>query len=217
MIAGLPARFFHDWPSSIVGFFPRVVFFAPDSEATVVITSSIGRVACLRFGAGLLVPLQGAAARCCCQSACAAAGAACAACAGAAGAAAAGSDRHRVATLRQKCIMTACAQCFVDFCRWLQRKKCMLTARARARCFLDFNHFLWFAEFIGVPNESLQKTMLVMWLQRRDVPSVFHSACHKRFAFSGVMWVKSTTCNFKMNVVSPTYTNFKVLVASGCV
>ena len=34
-----------------------------------VLTSSIGRVACLRFGAGLLVPLQGAAARRCCQSA----------------------------------------------------------------------------------------------------------------------------------------------------
>ena len=38
---------------------------------------------CLRFGAWLL---QGATARCCCQSACAAAGAACAACAACAGA-----------------------------------------------------------------------------------------------------------------------------------
>ena len=35
------------------------VFFCPDSEAIGVITSSIGRVACLRFGAGLLVQLQG--------------------------------------------------------------------------------------------------------------------------------------------------------------
>ena len=40
--------------------------------------------------------------------------------------------------------------------------------------------------------KKCKKTMLVMWLQRRDVPSVFHSACHTRCAFSGVMWVKST-------------------------
>ena len=53
--------------SSIVDFVPRVSFFAPDSEAIGVITSTIGRVACLRFGAGLLVPLQGAAAGCPCK------------------------------------------------------------------------------------------------------------------------------------------------------
>ena len=73
-------------------------------------------------------------------------------------------------------------------------KKCMLTARAH--CFLEFSNFLWFVEFIGARKESLQKTMLVMWLQRRDVRSVFHSACHTRCAFSGVMWVKSTTCRW---------------------
>ena len=46
-------------------------FWAPDSGAIGVIISSIGRVACLRFGAGwwcrCRVPLQGAAARCWCQ------------------------------------------------------------------------------------------------------------------------------------------------------
>ena len=67
----------------------------------------------------------------CCAASAAPAASAASAAASAASAAAAGSDRHRVATLRQKCIMTACAQCFVDFCRWFPRKKCMLTARAR--------------------------------------------------------------------------------------
>ena len=38
---------------------------SPDSEAIGVLTSSIGGVACLHFGAGMLVPLQGAAAWCC--------------------------------------------------------------------------------------------------------------------------------------------------------
>jgi len=39
--------------------------FFPVSEAIGVLTSSIGGVARLRFGAGMLVPLQGAAAGCC--------------------------------------------------------------------------------------------------------------------------------------------------------
>ena len=66
-----PARFFHGRPIVpwLTFFSSCKFFFAPDSEAIGVITSSIGRVACLRFGAGFLVPLQGAAARCCCQSA----------------------------------------------------------------------------------------------------------------------------------------------------
>ena len=45
-----------------------VVFvFSPDSEAIGVLTSSIGGVACLRFGADMLVRLQGAAAGCLCM------------------------------------------------------------------------------------------------------------------------------------------------------
>ena len=36
----------------------------PNSEAIGLLTSIIGGVACLRFGAGMLVPLQGAAAGC---------------------------------------------------------------------------------------------------------------------------------------------------------
>ena len=78
----------------------------------------------------------------------------------------------------------AMAHCFVDFRRCIQRKKCMLTARAQ--CFLHSSHLLWFAEFTGAHNESLQKTMLVMWLQRRDAPSVFHSACHTRCEKYGI-------------------------------
>ena len=35
--------------------------FPPDSKAIGVLTSSVGGVACLRFGAGMLVLLQGAA------------------------------------------------------------------------------------------------------------------------------------------------------------
>ena len=76
------------------------------------------------------------------------------------------------------------AHCFVDFRRCIQRKKCMLTARAQ--CFLYSSHLLWFAEFTGAHNESLQKTMLVMWLQRRDAPSVFHSTCHTRCEKYGI-------------------------------
>ena len=41
--------------------------FSPDSEAIGVLASSTGTVACLHFGAGMLVPLRGAAGRCCCK------------------------------------------------------------------------------------------------------------------------------------------------------
>ena len=51
--------------------------FSPDSQAVLVLTSSIGGVACQRFGAGMLVPLQGAAWGCCCQSGVCALGRAC--------------------------------------------------------------------------------------------------------------------------------------------
>ena len=40
-------------------------FLFPHSEYMGLLTSIIGGVACLRFGAGMLVPLQGAAAGCC--------------------------------------------------------------------------------------------------------------------------------------------------------
>ena len=43
---------------------------SPDSEAIGVLTSSIRRVACLHFGAWLLVPLQSAAAGCAARSCC---------------------------------------------------------------------------------------------------------------------------------------------------
>ena len=75
----------------------------------------------------------------------------------AASAAAAGSDRRRVAP---PLIFAG------DF---KGKSVCWL----RERCFLEFSNFLWFVEFIGARKESSQKTMLVMWLQRRDVPSVF--------------------------------------------
>ena len=106
-----------------------------------------------------------------------------------AAAATAGSDRRCCWTLRQKCIMTA-RVCFVDFCSRFWRRRYILTARPQ--CFFDFSYFLRSAGFIGC-SESFQN-MLVMWLQRRDVPnySVFHSACRTRCAFGGVMWVKST-------------------------
>ena len=90
--------------------------------------------------------------------------------------------RRKTKALRQKCIMIS---------QVIPKEQVHVDC---AQCFLDSIHFLWFAEFIGARNESLQITMLVMWLQRRDVPSAFHSACHTRCAFSGVMWVKSATC-----------------------
>ena len=52
--------------------FPHLphILYSPDSEAIGVLTTSLGGVACLRFdrfGAGMLVPLRGAAAGCCCS------------------------------------------------------------------------------------------------------------------------------------------------------
>jgi hypothetical protein len=70
------------------------------------------------------------------------------------------------------------------FCWKFRRKKCILTGRARNASLVSA---IFFAEFIGACSESLQKTALVMGLQRLDAPTVFHSACPTRCAFSGVM------------------------------
>ena len=70
---------------------------------------------CLRFGAWLL---QGAAARCCCQSAMCILELGCC----------------------RRCIMTAHAQCCVNFRRCFQRKKCMLTASPGEDMFLKAGH-----------------------------------------------------------------------------
>ena len=40
---------------------------------------------------------------------------------------------------------------------------------------------------LALTMNHCEKTMLVMWLQQRDVPSGFHSACPTRCAFSGVI------------------------------
>ena len=76
--------------------------------------------------------------------------------------------RRNPKALRQKCIMTAHAHCFCWFSQVIPKEQVHVDC---AQCFLDSIHFLWFAEFIGARNESLQITMLVMWLQRRDVPA----------------------------------------------
>ena len=70
---------------------------------------------------------------------------------------------------RQKCVIDAHTHARTMFCFFrVQRTICILTARAW--CGLDFSNFLRFAELMGA-----RKTMLVMWLQRRGVPSVFHA------------------------------------------
>ena len=54
---------FHSW------LFSSCRFLSPKAASLLLpISSSIGTVACLRFGCGLLVLVQGAAAKCCCQS-----------------------------------------------------------------------------------------------------------------------------------------------------
>ena len=82
----------------------------------------------------------------------------------------------------------------------------MLLAKRAACCLLAACSLLlaaasWqaFSIICGIhwrPQWIIAKTILVMWLLRRDVPSVFRGACHSRCAFSGKMWDNPTTCTY---------------------
>jgi hypothetical protein len=65
--------------------------------------------------------------------------------------------------------------CFVDFCSRFWRRRYMLSARPSTICGIHWLQWI-------IPKHAC------------DVTSAAWCACHTRCAFSGVMWVKSTTC-----------------------